>query len=77
MISASTKDDKEDVARMFDKYDFMAIPVVDSDGMLKPALFILLEHLDEAGIDEIALIIGSPGASSSALPKMTRVFSAC
>ncbi|MBR1445182.1 MAG: magnesium transporter, partial [Firmicutes bacterium] len=34
VISASTKDDKEDVARMFDKYDFMAIPVVDSDGML-------------------------------------------
>ena len=34
------------------------MPVVDSDGMLKPALFILLEHLDEAGIDEIALIIG-------------------
>lgn len=34
------------------------MPVVDSDGLLKPALFILLEHLDEAGIDEIALIIG-------------------
>ena len=34
------------------------MPVVDADGMLKPALFLLLEHLNEAGIDEIALIIG-------------------
>lgn len=34
------------------------MPVVDTDGLLKPALFILLEHLNEAGIDEIALIIG-------------------
>ena len=34
------------------------MPVVDSDGMLKPALFILLEHLIDSGIDEIALIIG-------------------
>lgn len=34
------------------------MPVIDSDGMLKPALFILLEHLVDSGIDEIALIIG-------------------
>lgn len=34
------------------------MPVVDVDGLLKPALFILLEHLYAAGIDEIALIIG-------------------
>ena len=34
------------------------MPVVDYDGMLKPALFILLEHLVDSGIDEIALIIG-------------------
>ena len=34
------------------------LPVVDETGMLKPALFILLEHLFDAGIDEIALVIG-------------------
>ena len=34
------------------------MPVVDVDGLLKPALFILLEHLYASGIDEIALIIG-------------------
>lgn len=34
------------------------MPVYDRDGMLKPALLILLEQLVEAGIDDICLIIG-------------------
>ena len=33
-------------------------PVVDKDGMLKPALFIMLEELFDAGIEEVCLIIG-------------------
>lgn len=33
-------------------------PIMDNDGILKPALLILLEQLDEAGIDEICLVIG-------------------
>lgn len=31
VISAKTTDDKENVARMFDKYDFLAIPIVDDE----------------------------------------------
>lgn len=31
VISASTTDDKEDVARLFHKYDFLAIPIVDHE----------------------------------------------
>lgn len=34
------------------------MPILDTDGLLKPALFILLEHLIDSGIDQIALIIG-------------------
>ncbi|MCR5675533.1 MAG: hypothetical protein K6G16_07490 [Lachnospiraceae bacterium] len=34
------------------------LPLVDTDGMMKPALLILLEQLEEAGIEEIALVIG-------------------
>ncbi len=34
------------------------LPVLDRDGILKPALLIMLENLLEAGIEEIALIIG-------------------
>lgn len=33
-------------------------PVVDKDGMLKPALFIMLEELFNAGIEDVCLIIG-------------------
>lgn len=34
IICANTLDDKENVARMFDKYDFLALPVVDSEQRL-------------------------------------------
>ncbi len=34
------------------------MPVVDKDGMLKPAIFIMLEELFDAGIEEVCLIIG-------------------
>ena len=34
VISVSTSDDQEEVAQMFDKYDFMALPVVDSENRL-------------------------------------------
>lgn len=33
-------------------------PVMDSDGILKPVLLILLEQLDQAGIEDICLVIG-------------------
>lgn len=34
------------------------LPILDSDGNLKPALMIMLEQLIEAGIEEICLVIG-------------------
>lgn len=34
VISVNTHEDKEEVARMFDKYDFLSMPVVDSEGRL-------------------------------------------
>lgn len=33
-------------------------PVVDRDGLVKPALLVLLEELDKAGIEKICLVIG-------------------
>ena len=39
------------------KKDFL--PVLDRDGILKPALLILLEQLEEAGIEQICLVIGA------------------
>lgn len=34
------------------------LPIMDKDGLLKPALLILLEQLEEAGIEKICLVIG-------------------
>ncbi len=34
VISVGTLEDKEDVAQMFSKYDFLALPVVDAEGRL-------------------------------------------
>lgn len=34
------------------------MPLLDTDGLLKPALMIMMERLFDAGIDDIALIIG-------------------
>ena len=34
-------------------------PVIDRDGLAKPVIMILLEELDNAGIEEICLVIGS------------------
>lgn len=34
VISVNTLEDKEDVAQMFSKYDFLALPVVDAEGRL-------------------------------------------
>lgn len=34
------------------------MPLLDSDGLLKPALMIMLERLFDAGIEDVALIIG-------------------
>ena len=34
VISVNTLDDKEDVAKMFEKYGFLALPVVDKEGRL-------------------------------------------
>lgn len=33
-------------------------PIVDKDGLVKPAILILLEELDKAGIEKICLVIG-------------------
>jgi len=35
------------------------LPLIDNDGLVKPALLILLEQLNEAGIEEICLVVGS------------------
>jgi UTP-glucose-1-phosphate uridylyltransferase/mevalonate kinase len=35
------------------------LPLIDKDGLVKPAILILLEQLNDAGIEEICLVVGS------------------
>ncbi len=53
VIAANTTDNREDVARMFDKYDFLALPVVDKENRLvgiitvDDAIDVLSEEVEE------------------------------
>lgn len=53
IISVNTTDDQEDVAKMFDKYDFYALPVVDTENRLvgiitvDDAINVLREEISE------------------------------
>lgn len=64
IISAHTLDDKEDVAAKFDKYDILALPVVDSENRLvgivtvDDAIDVIQEEISE-DIEKMAAILPS------------------
>ncbi|MBE6777201.1 MAG: magnesium transporter [Ruminococcaceae bacterium] len=64
VISANTLDDKEEVANLFDKYDIMALPVVDTENRLvgivtvDDAIDVLQEEATE-DIEKMAAILPS------------------
>lgn len=64
VISANTHDDKEEVANLFEKYDFLAIPVVDKENRLvgivtvDDAIDVLQEEATE-DIEKMAAILPS------------------
>ena len=64
VISANTLDDKEEVANLFEKYDFMSIPVVDKENRLvgivtvDDAIDVLQEEATE-DIEKMAAILPS------------------
>ena len=56
LISVHTLEDKEDVARMFDKYDFLAIPVVDAEERLVGIVTVddAIDVIQEENTEDIA-----------------------
>lgn len=64
IVSVNTHDDKEDVARSMDKYDFLAIPVVDKENRLvgivtfDDAMDVISEE-DTEDIEKMAAILPS------------------
>ena len=74
IISVSTNDDREHVAEMFQKYDFMALPVVDSENHLVVIVTVddAMEVLEEENTEDFQkmaamLPIDEPYLSTSVL----------
>ena len=55
VISVKTTDDKEEVAQLFDKYDFLTIPVVDNESRLVGIVTVddAIEVIQEAATEDI------------------------
>jgi len=55
IISATTTDDQETVAQMFNKYDFIALPVVDTEGRLVGIITVddAIDVLEEEATEDI------------------------
>ena len=55
VISVKTTDDKEEVAQLFDKYDFLTIPVVDNENRLVGIVTVddAIEVIQEAATEDI------------------------
>lgn len=55
VITVSTLDDQETVARQFQKYDFMAMPVVDSENRLVGIITVddILEIIEEEATEDM------------------------
>ncbi len=64
IVFAKTTDDREEVARMFDEYDFLAIPVVDNEMRLVGIITVddamdVLEEENTEDIEKMAAIVTS------------------
>ena len=60
VISVNTLDNKEDVAKMFEKYDLLALPVVDKEGRLVGIVTVddAMDVISEATEEDFALMAG-------------------
>ncbi len=60
VISVNTLDDKEDVAKMFEKYDFLALPVVDKEGRLVGIVTVddAIDVMSEEAEEDFAIMAG-------------------
>ncbi|MBR6230557.1 MAG: magnesium transporter [Lachnospiraceae bacterium] len=60
IISVNTHDDQEEVARLFQKYDLLALPVVDKDGHMVGIITVddAMDVMEEEVSEDIALMGG-------------------
>ncbi len=60
IVSVNTHDDQEEVARLFQKYDLLALPVVDKDGLMVGIITVddAMDVMEEEVSEDIALMGG-------------------
>lgn len=60
VITASTLEDKEEVAQKFSKYDFLALPVVDKEGCLVGIITVddAVDVIQEEATEDIQMVAG-------------------
>ena len=61
VVSVSTETDQEEVARLFSKYDLVAIPVVDPSGVLVGRITVddIIDVIHEEADEDISLMAGT------------------
>lgn len=76
VISVQTDTDQEDVARILDKYDFAAIPVVDGNDVLRGAVTYddIIDVLEEEASEDIYRLAGTASHKPTREPAPRRVF---
>ena len=60
IISVNTHDDQEEVARLFSKYDLLALPVVDNEGLMVGIITVddAIDVLEEEVTEDMAIMSG-------------------
>ena len=60
LICVNTKTDQEEVARMFNKYDFLALPVVDGEGRMVGIVTVddAMDVMEEEATEDMELMSG-------------------
>ncbi|MEO1621663.1 MAG: magnesium transporter [Cyanobacteria bacterium J06632_3] len=67
VVSAQTSDDQEDVARMIQRYDFLAVPVVDTEDRLVGIITVddVIDILEEEATEDIYTLGGVQSGGDS------------
>ncbi|ADH98031.1 magnesium transporter [Salisediminibacterium selenitireducens] len=65
VLSVKTSDDQEDVARLFQKYDFLAVPVITDDGLLVGIITFddILDVIEEEASEDLDEFAASRGST--------------
>ncbi|TMW70387.1 magnesium transporter [Alteribacter natronophilus] len=73
VVSVNTGDDQEDVAKLFKKYDFLAVPVVTNNNTLVGIITVddIIDVIEEEATEDIGEFVASRGATDVNITSFT------